>query len=103
MSSLGGVLTSPLSSPVGSCSPPGLEKFSNRSGSSGGTPGVPNLEAFLNQAKEPHAESAKDAPAYLQFTSSSLYGSDQQQAMQLLMVAKSVLDKGYLNKEAIGA
>lgn len=100
ISSLGGALTSPVSSPAGSCSPPGLEMFSKGCGSSGG---VLNLEGFFNQAREPHAESVKDAPAYLQVPSLTPYGADQQQAMQLLMVAKSVLDSGYFNKEAMGA
>eukprot|EP00930_Biecheleria_cincta_P088931 TRINITY_DN7819_c0_g1_i1.p1 TRINITY_DN7819_c0_g1~~TRINITY_DN7819_c0_g1_i1.p1 ORF type:complete len:486 (+),score=82.47 TRINITY_DN7819_c0_g1_i1:156-1613(+) len=100
MSSLGGTSANPMSSPAASCSPPGLEVFSKGSGGSGG---VPNLAAFLSQARQPRAETVKDAPAYLQFPSSSPYGADQRQALQLLMAAKSALDSGYFNRGAMGA
>jgi hypothetical protein len=92
----------------GSSNPPGLEMLSNRSGGYMG--GLPNLKgagdfaALLSQMKDPPVvESTKDSPAYLQLPTSSPYGADQQQALQLLLAAKSMLDNGYLDRQQMGS
>lgn len=99
----------PAPSTGGSSTPPGLDMLANELGGYPGglanLKGAGDLVGLLSQMKkEPAAaDSSKDSPAYLQMPTSSPYGADQQQAIQLLMAAKSMLDSGYLNQQQMGA